>query len=182
MEEILQSIKRIIADDDDAPAASVAEVSEDGGTDSGDVKSSDILELSDIIDSDTTVEESPATYDPLSELLNEQPVSQPASPAVASDVQEAKKEDDVLSNIDGLLNDQAVEASSSAIQQLKQVNDAQVKVSVEEPVESMAFRSGVTIEDLAMEALKPELKSWLNNNLPQIVERLVKAEIEKIAK
>lgn len=180
MEEILQSIKRIIADDDEAPTASAAEISEDGGTDSAEVKALDILELDDMVDA-VSDDELPAAYDPLSELLDEQSVSQADAPAPQNNIKEPKKED-VLSDIDSLLTDKAAEASSSAIQQLKQVNDSQAKVHVEAPVEKLEFRSGVTIEDLAMEALKPELKNWLNNNLPQIVERLVKAEIEKIAK
>ena len=37
-----------------------------------------------------------------------------------------------------------------------------------------------TIEELVKEVLKPELKKWLNNNLPVIVRELVEKEIKKI--
>ena len=37
-----------------------------------------------------------------------------------------------------------------------------------------------TIEELVKEVLKPELKKWLNKNLPVIVRELVEKEIKKI--
>ena len=37
------------------------------------------------------------------------------------------------------------------------------------------------LETLIKELLKPELKKWLNENLPTIVRQLVEEEIEKIA-
>ena len=36
-----------------------------------------------------------------------------------------------------------------------------------------------TLEDLVREMLRPMLKSWLDDNLPGLVERIVKAEIER---
>lgn len=39
-----------------------------------------------------------------------------------------------------------------------------------------------TLEDLVREMLRPMLKSWLDDNLPGLVERLVKAEIERVAR
>jgi cell pole-organizing protein PopZ len=39
-----------------------------------------------------------------------------------------------------------------------------------------------TLEDLVREMLKPMLKAWLDDNLPQIVERLVRAEIERVSR
>lgn len=36
--------------------------------------------------------------------------------------------------------------------------------------------------DLTREMLRPMLKAWLDDNLPGIVERLVNAEIERIAR
>jgi uncharacterized protein len=39
-----------------------------------------------------------------------------------------------------------------------------------------------TLEDLVKEMLKPMLKVWLDDNLPTLVERLVKAEIERVAR
>ena len=38
-----------------------------------------------------------------------------------------------------------------------------------------------TLEDLVKEMLRPMLKSWLDDNLPGLVERIVKAEIERVS-
>ncbi len=39
---------------------------------------------------------------------------------------------------------------------------------------------GPTIEDVVREELRPLLKEWLDNHLPAVVERLVRAEIERV--
>ncbi|SON56176.1 hypothetical protein HDIA_2635 [Hartmannibacter diazotrophicus] len=39
-----------------------------------------------------------------------------------------------------------------------------------------------TLEDLVSDLLRPMLKSWLDENLPTMVERLVRAEIERISR
>jgi uncharacterized protein len=39
-----------------------------------------------------------------------------------------------------------------------------------------------TLEDLVREMLRPMLKSWLDDNLPNMVERIVKAEIDRVAR
>jgi uncharacterized protein len=38
-----------------------------------------------------------------------------------------------------------------------------------------------TLQDLVQEMLRPMLKSWLDDNLPTMVERLVRAEIDRLA-
>ncbi|MBR0693151.1 PopZ family protein [Bradyrhizobium lablabi] len=39
-----------------------------------------------------------------------------------------------------------------------------------------------TLEDLVREMLRPMLKTWLDDNLPGLVERIVKAEIERVSR
>ena len=39
-----------------------------------------------------------------------------------------------------------------------------------------------TLEDLVEDMMRPMLKEWLDDNLPTIVERLVRAEIERVAR
>lgn len=39
-----------------------------------------------------------------------------------------------------------------------------------------------TLEDLVREMMRPMLKTWLDDNLPRLVERLVRAEIERVAR
>ena len=45
---------------------------------------------------------------------------------------------------------------------------------------SAIFRGGPTIEDVVREEVRPMLKDWLDNHLPGIVERAVRAEIERV--
>ncbi len=39
-----------------------------------------------------------------------------------------------------------------------------------------------TLEDLVRDMLRPMLKSWLDDNLPGMVERMVRAEIERVSR
>ncbi len=45
---------------------------------------------------------------------------------------------------------------------------------------TQVFSGGPTIADLVREEMRPMLKAWLDNNLPPLVERLVRAEIERV--
>ena len=46
----------------------------------------------------------------------------------------------------------------------------------------MLVQNARTLEDLVREMLRPLLKSWLDDNLPGMVERIVKAEIERVSR
>ena len=39
-----------------------------------------------------------------------------------------------------------------------------------------------TLEDVVRETLRPMLKSWLDENLPRVVERMVQAEVERVTR
>ena len=43
-------------------------------------------------------------------------------------------------------------------------------------------RNGRTLEEVVSELLRPMLKAWLDENLPGMVERLVRAEIERVSR
>ncbi len=45
---------------------------------------------------------------------------------------------------------------------------------------SPVHRGGPSIEDVVREELRPLLKAWLDTNLPPLVERLVRVEIERV--
>ena len=45
---------------------------------------------------------------------------------------------------------------------------------------SQVWTGGPTIEDIVREELRPLLKQWLDTNLPPLVERLVRTEIERV--
>lgn len=47
---------------------------------------------------------------------------------------------------------------------------------------SMSVQNSSIVEDAVREMLRPMLKEWLDANLPVIVERLVRAEIERVAR
>jgi len=48
--------------------------------------------------------------------------------------------------------------------------------------ESMAAQSAKAAEEMAREMLRPMLKTWLDENMPAMVEKLVKAEIQRLAR
>jgi uncharacterized protein len=43
-------------------------------------------------------------------------------------------------------------------------------------------RDARTLDDLMQDMLRPMIKTWLDDNLPTVVERLVKAEIERVSR
>jgi cell pole-organizing protein PopZ len=47
---------------------------------------------------------------------------------------------------------------------------------------TVQVRNGRTLEDFVSELLRPMLKTWLDENLPAMVERLVRAEIERVSR
>ncbi len=48
--------------------------------------------------------------------------------------------------------------------------------------QTMLVNSARTLEDLVKDMLRPMLKSWLDDNLPGLVERIVRAEIERVSR
>ncbi|PLP58550.1 DUF2497 domain-containing protein [Mesorhizobium loti] len=58
----------------------------------------------------------------------------------------------------------------------------QVAASFEELSEAFSGRAKKTFDDMAAEMLRPMLQDWLDNNLPTLVERLVREEIERVAR
>ena len=66
----------------------------------------------------------------------------------------------------GLLSHEATAAIGSAFNTLTET------VKKHEP----------TLEDIVRETLRPMLKSWLDENLPRVVERMVQAEVERITR
>ena len=160
MEEILKSIKRIIADDEVGENVSEkksAEVRPSG-------VESTILELTELVQTE------PVSADVLNAIDAKLEVAPPAAPA---------NHKDILDNIDSLISSEAATATSNALHNFKHMQHHMELPQI--PQASLGFRSGTTIEDLVIEALKPELRDWLNANLPSMVERMVAAEIKKIA-
>ena len=49
-------------------------------------------------------------------------------------------------------------------------------------LQDMLAKESQTLEGMTNELLKPMLKEWLDDNLPQLVERLVREEIQRVAR
>ncbi|MDD2876155.1 MAG: DUF2497 domain-containing protein [Acidiphilium sp.] len=71
-----------------------------------------------------------------------------------------------------LLGASAAEAAASHIGALVRTISADRTLAV--------TRGGTTIEDIVREEIRPMLKSWLDSHLPGLVERVVRAEIERL--
>lgn len=194
MEDILQSIRKIIADEgDEASPASAPEASANSAA-----GSSDILELTDMIEDDgtiTNIKEPSPTADVLSSidsvLAAEKPELAPGPeipeivmpelvlpekpPEAIELVADDMPEEDV---VDSLLSKTAEEAAISALDKLK---TSGYMPQVPHPP-SPVFRSGTTVEDMVADMLKPMMKQWLDDNLPDIVERIVEREVMRLTR
>jgi cell pole-organizing protein PopZ len=60
--------------------------------------------------------------------------------------------------------------------------DAHVAASFEDLARAMMGGNAVKLDEVVVDLLKPMLKNWLENNLPQMVERLVREEIERVSR
>lgn len=65
---------------------------------------------------------------------------------------------------------------------LSDETESAVAASFQSLAESMAAHSREVAERMAREMLRPMLKEWLDANLAPMVERLVKAEIQRLAR
>ena len=178
MEEILASIRRIIADDQDGPRAATQTPPPAPPP----AEPDDVLDLADLShpspapagleldhedvsfrDSDGQIDFDaiPIEDDPEPEYFDEpepEPVRIPAAakakPAAppANDTLLSSAADATVSNAFGLLGS------------------------------TILSNNARTLEDLVKELLRPMLKNWLDENLPPMVERLVRAEIERVSR
>jgi cell pole-organizing protein PopZ len=75
---------------------------------------------------------------------------------------------------------------TAAAPQAQQILSRSTVSAVESAFNSLAntvlSNNARTLEDLVKEMLRPMLKSWLDDNLPKLVERIVKAEIERVSR
>jgi uncharacterized protein len=65
---------------------------------------------------------------------------------------------------------------------ISQVAGRQVAAAFGELSEAFAVRSKKTFDEMAEQMLRPMLQEWLDNNLPLLVEKLVREEIERVAR
>lgn len=185
MEEILASIRRIISDDEAKPGEAAAPAPEaapepeplaaidddvlDLGAEAALIAAPvpapephpepapSQVEISD--DSDVAFVEEP----PVIAAAAPPPPAPEPIPAAPAQMTSAAPAVDMAS----LLSDQASSVVTNAFGQL---------------ASTVLSNNARTLEDLVKDMLKPMLKTWLDDNLPTMVERLVRAEIERVAR
>jgi cell pole-organizing protein PopZ len=154
MEDILASIRRIL-NEDEAPGVATAEQPEgaaDAAAPPGEPEP--LLLTEDMIVSTRAPEPEPAPEPP-----------PPPPPEVVAEAPPAP-------DIDSLLAPAVAAAATASVGQLLRAVSSERGATV--------TRGGPSIEDVVREELRPLLKSWLDQHLPAIVERLVRAEIERV--
>jgi cell pole-organizing protein PopZ len=72
--------------------------------------------------------------------------------------------------------------TSPSPQMLSQSTVSAVESAFNSLASTVLSNNARTLEDLVREMLRPMLKSWLDDNLPGLVERIVKAEIERVSR
>jgi len=207
MEEILASIRRIIADDEtEKPAANSSAAnsslngagpdhgaSESGEPAGGEAMSEDDIEnmLDDLGSSpDQDAANNDASRHEDGDVLELTPAMEARGP----------DPDPAFRSIDGGHDLYFSEASPdpepprsmhfdhqfSEEEPFKQLLSDQATAAVTSAFGSLAHtvlaQNARTLDDLVREMLRPMLKGWLDDNLPTIVERLVRAEIERVSR
>ena len=177
MEDILASIRRIISDDQDSSGrpAEVAAPEEPHQDD-------EVLDLAEIEVSPPRVPAPDLEVDvpdlsfqnppqPTPPEADEHPavaqVEPAAAPATRSAEPSPSSPETPFPRPDSLVSNETTAAVGHAFNLLSH---------------TILTQNARTLEDLVKEMLKPMLKTWLDDNLPPLVERLVRQEIERVAR
>lgn len=194
MEEILASIRRIIADDEAKPAEAAAaaapppkptvvastpapQAPEPAASNSQDDIDAMLASL-DAATSEEEVRPAPAVED-VFELTDEMMV--PDEPAPDAGFKHVEPADD-LEFAEAAYEPPPREAPAMAPSMMSQTTASAVESAFHSLANTVLSNNARTLEDLVKEMLRPMLKSWLDDNLPGLVERIVKAEIERVSR
>ncbi len=205
MEEILASIRRIIADDDQSNAKAASgegadaneapasgEEEEDPGDDVLDLieKVDDPVDSKDEDGEPSPIEEPQAELEPEAEAQDaasageEEVVLEDAGEEAPSDEQPDQPEPDEEpaeaepaspGDEESIISAAAAAAASGTFAELAKAMDREP-----ETVGNLALGSGNSLEDLVKEMVRPMLKEWLDQNLPALVKHLVRKEIQRM--
>ena len=170
VEEILASIRKIISEEESSSqTANADDVSEES------INFDDILELSNPLPdegdekSGVSDENAAAASASAQDTVNfsDGEKSKVSSSSAEPQGNEGDKKVDLG---EGLLSSSTAAFASAALAELRNANNEQ---------ERQAGQNS-SVEDLVKELLRPMLKQWLDSNLPNMVEALVRQEIERI--
>ena len=183
MEEILASIRAIIADDREA----------DSPRTPSRVSNPELRDAARIagIESPPARTEIPSPRDdataqkPASALQHAEPsVTAPAereSPPVIS-ISPVEIEAEITPVPEPEIETAPLSAELSDAPLLSEDADQAVAASFEALSSSVALHNSELVESLTREMVRPMIKAWLDENLPSLVERLVRAEIQRVAR
>jgi len=187
MEEILASIRRIIADEDAGKPASSRPIRAPTTA----TARPDANNRQDDIDAMPGGAEAAANQEP------DDPAQAPVTADVIALAEAMQARAPAATGIDHSTDDVFDEGSGTerphALQEpraapvpdrslLSQRTTAAVDTAFNSLAHTVLVQNPRTLEDLVREMLKPMLKAWLDDNLPNIVERLVRAEIERVSR
>jgi hypothetical protein len=176
MEDILASIRRILSEEEPAvapgPAATPVAAAEAGALEQ---RQDDVL----VLDPSMLVgEEPPAAAMPEAEPVvppvTAPLVPPPLAPPLAPIATPPPLPPMEIMPPPTLLAPETAAAATSAVGNLMRTLATERTLQV--------HRDGPTIEDIVREELRPLLKQWLDANLPDLVERLVRNEIERVVR
>ncbi len=158
IEEILESIRQIISEDGATPAEASPPAPKPAAP-------SPVLDLVEKV-TPTPAPVSPPAPPPA-------PIPPPPSP-VAETVDTVMDQNTPDSS--SLMSAQTADAASDALSKILVGN-----VAVER--DNVPGRVGpVTLEEMTLDIMKPMIKTWIDRNLPGIVEKAVQKEIEKLSR
>lgn len=199
MEEILASIRRIIADDsgtagqpgaNTAPAATdnssqmagseMAQGTADAFTSSDEnTAESDVLELSRPVEPGASPAFTPIRG-PDVVFRAEEPSSRAARPAAATVATAAPQPRPSAAQAPAPAPPAALAPAEDRL--LSPNSTAAVSAAFNSLASTVLSENARTLEDLVKDMMRPMLKDWLDENLPGLVERIVRAEIERVAR
>lgn len=184
MEEILASIRRIIADDQNAKAEVVAPQHSAPLPENDDVldlakiaqpiRKPVLLDEPEIAFRKEPIEDGQIDFDAISFDDDEEPEPEPLPPPRAAAAIEPPRPPPQP-------EPRAPEPTPTE-RLTSAVTDASVAQAFHMLSHTVMSSQARTLEDLVQDMLRPMLKGWLDENLPSMVERLVRAEIERVAR
>jgi uncharacterized protein len=154
----------------DYESLSVSEESEDGAT------KSSVLDFTDSA-------ANPAAKSSTAESIPEPETSEPRTAAAPRHFDDRESETEFAQQSDRMPTPSFAGAALGRRDPLiSEETTAAVDSAFNALAQTVLVQNARTLEDLVREMLRPLLKSWLDDNLPSLVERLVRAEIERVSR
>ncbi|MCP4328123.1 MAG: DUF2497 domain-containing protein [Alphaproteobacteria bacterium] len=176
MEEILASIRRIVTADSDKPCQVKGR---DCTTEGPSPIDDDVLLSTEVVERDRRIAAKDDAAIESSDSAQSGRLS-PSSPhRVDEDRGEARPNPSAQSS-DAVNREDVASATSQAVSRLAGTMAGREGSENSSSQLRSAMTADMTIEELVGSSLRPMLKAWLDENLPDLVERLVRQEIKKV--